>query len=55
MLMLLGKEGELMVHCWFCLMQFLTRAACLRHLAEQHPGPCVRCGRVHSGKCDRSF
>ena len=54
MLMLLGKEGEMMVNCWLCPVRFETRAAYLRHLAENHPGPCVRCGRVHSGKCDRS-
>lgn len=39
MLMLLGKEGEMALYCWRCPMQFLTRAAYLRHLAEQHPGP----------------
>ena len=33
----------------------MRRAACLRHLAEQHPGPCARCGRVHNGKCAGAF
>ena len=52
MLMLLGKEGEMVVHCWLCPMQLLTRAAYLHHLAETHVGPC---GRVHSGKCDKGL
>ena len=50
--MLLIKDREMLISCWLCPAQLADRAAYHRHLQEKHPGPCGRCGRVHSSECD---
>ena len=52
MLMLLTREREMLIKCWLCPLQLDDRAAYRRHLAAKHAGPCPRCRRVHTGKCE---
>ena len=51
MLMLLGKEGELMISCWICKKLFQDRRALRRYELEAHLSHFTRCGARHSGRC----
>ena len=51
MLMLLGKEAELLLSCWICNQGFEDRRALRRHELAGHLSQCTRCSGRHSGKC----
>ena len=51
MLMLLGKEAELLLSCWICNQGFEDRRAFRRHELAGHLSQCTRCSGRHSGKC----
>ena len=51
MLMLLGKEAELLLSCWICNQGFEDCRALRRHELAGHLSQCTRCSGRHSGKC----
>ena len=51
MLMLLSREGELVIACWICMDTFQDRRALRRHEVSAHLSHCAKCGAKHSGKC----